>query len=98
MEKVKLPCIMGDTCEYEIPELAVTDTMQLLDKHLLGVHEQEPAETGPVADPKFKKFECEFCAKVFKKVTRSSTTCNIIPRLRLHARFAIITLGGRKPC
>ena len=85
-------------CEYVIPELGATYAMQLLDKHLLGVHEQEPAETGPAADlvktwkvlrpqlelkesyveeerfyqiengTKFKKFECEVCAKVFRKV------------------------------
>ena len=39
MEKVMLPCTMGDACEYVTPELGVEYAMQLLDKHLLGVHE-----------------------------------------------------------
>jgi hypothetical protein len=52
MEKVTLPCTMGDACEYVTPELGVEYAMQLLDKHLLGVHEQGPAETGgPAAAP-----------------------------------------------
>ena len=52
MEKVMLPCTMGDTCDYVTPELGVEYAMQLLDKHLLGVHEQGPAETkGTAAAP-----------------------------------------------
>jgi hypothetical protein len=34
MEKVTLPCTMGDACEYVTPELGVEYAMQLLDKHL----------------------------------------------------------------
>lgn len=29
MEKVKLPCTMGDTCEYVTPELENEHTMQM---------------------------------------------------------------------
>ena len=52
MEKVKLHCTMGDVCEYLTQELGIEYAMQMLDKHLLGVHEQGPAEkNGPVAAP-----------------------------------------------
>ena len=36
MKKVKLPCTMGDACEYETPELGIEYAMKILDRHLLG--------------------------------------------------------------
>ena len=52
MEKVALPCTMGDACEYVTPELGIEYALKLLDKHLLGVHEQGPAvASGPAAAP-----------------------------------------------
>lgn len=52
VEKVKLACPMSDTCEYETQELGIEYAMQLLDRHLLGVHKQAPAETtGTVSTP-----------------------------------------------
>ena len=45
MEKVKLSCPISDSCQYETQELGAEYAMQLLDRHLLGVHKQGPAET-----------------------------------------------------
>ena len=53
MDKVKIPCTMGKACKYTTPEVGIEYAMQLLDKHLLEVHEQVlPAETkGPGVAP-----------------------------------------------
>ena len=42
MEKVKLLCSIGDTCNYVTPELGFAQAKEMLDTHLVVVHDKVP--------------------------------------------------------
>lgn len=63
MEKAKLPCTMGAACDYQTPELEFEQAVKLLDRHLLGAHEQgtangqavkSQAKTGKIIRPRLE--------------------------------------------
>ena len=75
MAAVQLPCTMGtEECDYKTPELQFDQAMAVLDRHLLGVHQQgghperqdaTPARTGKFVRPRLELKDSFVDAEVF---------------------------------
>ena len=75
MANVQLPCTMGTECDYKTPELGFDQAMAMLDRHLLGAHQQgqqerqgqgtAPSRTGKFVRPRLELKESFVDEEVF---------------------------------